>query len=130
LTEAAKPQWRPWFIDCRPAALPPAFVPDAKVIVYCEAEPGAGYNCATPILFTNARYAKVQGWVEQLRQQEGDRVLLQIHHHLRGSLELAPSRPLVLFGQVNSIAPPSSYRIARTTPPSTRTAAPVVPEAR
>ncbi len=94
-------------IDCRQAALPPAFVPEAKVIAYCEAEPGAGYHCAAPILFTDARYAKVQDWIEGLRRREGDPVLLQIHNHLRGSLELAPSRPLVLFGQVNWIAPPT-----------------------
>lgn len=94
------------FIDCRQAPRIP-FGEGTKVIVYCEAELGQGYNCHAPVLFTDNRLSKVQSWVDELRHKEGDPMLLQIHNRLRDSLELGPSRPLVLFGQIKRIDPPS-----------------------
>jgi hypothetical protein len=94
------------FIDCRRSPLT-SFGEGAKVIAYCEAEPGQGYNCNAPVLFTDDRLGEVQLWVDELRHKEGDPALLQIHHRLRDSLELGPSRPLVLFGQITRIDPPS-----------------------
>ncbi len=94
------------FIDCRPTPRIP-FGEGTKVIAYCEAEPGQGYNCHAPVLFTDDRLSNVQSWVDELRHNEGDPMLLQIHNRLRDSLELGPSRPLVLFGQIARIDPPS-----------------------
>ena len=94
------------FIDCRQTQRIP-FGEGTKVIVYCEAEPGQGYNCHAPVLFTDDRLSKVQSLVDELRRTEGDPMLLQIHNRLRDSLELGTSRPLVLFGQITRIDPPS-----------------------
>jgi len=94
------------FIDCRKTPQIP-FGEGTKVIVYCEAEPGQGYNCHAPVLFTDDRLSKLQSWVDELSRREGDPALLQIHNRLRDSLELGPSRPLVLFGQITRIDPPS-----------------------
>jgi len=100
------------FIDCRQAPLPPPFVSGTKVIVYCEApEMGMGYTCQSPVLFTDNRLKKVQSWIEDLRQREGDPVLLQIHQRLHDSLERAPNHPLLLFGAVSWIEPKPRFLV-------------------
>jgi len=98
------------FIDCRQALLPPPFTEGAKVILYCEV-PRDGYVCGAPILFTDERLRKVQSWLDELSRREGDPPLLQIHNRLHDSLELGPARPLVLFGQVTQVDPPSRFNL-------------------
>ena len=104
---------RKGFIDCRQVPLPPPFVTGVKVIVYCEA-PGAGMGdvCYSPVLLTDDRLRKVQSWIEELRQREGDPVLLQIHQRLRDSLQRGPTHPLLLLGQITWIEPrPRAFTI-------------------
>ncbi|HWZ97114.1 MAG TPA: hypothetical protein VN025_05070 [Candidatus Dormibacteraeota bacterium] len=91
------------FIDCKQRALAEPFTRGTKIIVHCELEHGAGYRCDDPVLFSEERLKKVQVWVNELREREGDPELLQIHYHLRDSLELAPTRPKLIFGKVLSL---------------------------
>jgi len=93
------------FIDCTQKRLPPPFEAGSKVIVYCEAEPARGDRCLPPVHFADDRLQKVRAWIDELKQKEGDPVLLQIHDHLRDSLELAPSRPILFLGQVSWAEP-------------------------
>jgi len=59
--------------------------------VYCEAEPVQGDRCLPPAKYTDVTLNNVASWIEELRQKAGDPVLLQIHEHLRDSLEFLPS---------------------------------------
>ena len=72
-----------------------------KLIVYCEAEPVQGDLCLPPAKYTDLTLNNVASWIEELRQKAGDPVLLQIHEHLRDSLELLPSRPILLLGELS-----------------------------
>jgi len=92
-------------IDCTLKRLTAPFELGSKVIVYCEAELARGDRCLTPLLFANDTFNKVHSWIDELRQKEGDPALLQIHDHLRDSLELDPSRPILFLGQVSWAEP-------------------------
>ena len=97
------------FIDCVQKRLPPPFDVGVKVIVYCEIK--RSYDCQILVPFADDRLRKIQSWIDQLRHVEGDPVLLQIHYRLRDSLELAPSRPLLLFGQVKTVDSARKFHI-------------------
>lgn len=99
------------FIDCRRAGLP-GWVPGTGVIAYCEAS--HGYNCLAPVMFTGDRLFRLKQWIAELRAQEGNPELLKMHHLLRDSLELAPSRPLLLLGKVSWVAPKPQFGIAQS----------------
>jgi hypothetical protein len=89
------------FTDCRQRRLPAPFFEGTKLIVDCEAEPVQGDRCLPPAKYTDVTLKNVASWIEQLRQKAGDPVLLQIHEHLRDSLELLPSRPILFLGEVS-----------------------------
>ena len=96
------------FIDCRRPPLP-NWGPGTRVIAYCEALPGQGYNCLAPVMFTDDRLFRVKQWIAELSAREGNPELLKMHSRLRNSLELAPSRPLLLLGQVTWVTPKRSF---------------------
>ena len=89
------------FTDCTQRRLPAPFFEGTKLIVYCEAEPVQGDRCLPPAKYTDVTLKNVASWIEELRQKAGDPVLLQIHEHLRDSLELLPSRPILFLGEVS-----------------------------
>lgn len=89
------------FTDCTQRRLPAPFFEGTKLIVACEAEPVQGDRCLPPAKYTDVTLKNVASWIEQLRQKAGDPVLLQIHEHLRDSLELLPSRPILFLGEVS-----------------------------
>ena len=89
------------FTDCTQRRLPAPFFEVTKLIVYCEAEPVQGDGCLPPAKYTDVTLNNVASWIEELRQKAGDPVLLQIHEHLRDSLELLPSRPILFLGEVS-----------------------------
>ncbi|HEY6370600.1 MAG TPA: hypothetical protein VIX37_08470, partial [Candidatus Sulfotelmatobacter sp.] len=82
------------FIDCWRTPLP-RWEPGTRVIVYCEALPGRGYNCLAPVMFTDDRLFCVKHWIAELSTREGNPELMKMHSLLRDSLALAPSRPLL-----------------------------------
>lgn len=109
------------FIDCREKALEsPPFGIGVKVLIYCGRLDG--YSCLPPAEYTSQSFQQVQTWLADLRGEEGDPALLQIHERLLRSAELLrklpPGRPLVIngetsrpflfTGQVKSIEPPPS----------------------
>lgn len=96
------------FIDCRQTALP-TWGPGTRVIAYCEALAGQGYNCLPPVGFTHDRLFRVRQWIDELKGQEGNPELLKMHVRLRDSLELAPSRPLLLLGKVTWVTPKRQF---------------------
>jgi hypothetical protein len=96
------------FIDCRRSPLP-NWGPGTRVIAFCEALPGQGYNCLAPVMFTDDRLFRVKQWITELSAREGNPELLKMHSRLRDSLELAPSRPLLLLGQVTALPPKRSF---------------------
>lgn len=98
------------FIDCRPTPLP-TWGHGTRVIGYCEALPGQGYNCLAPVMFTDDRLFRVKQWIADLRVGEGNPELLKMHYLLSNSLELAPSRPLLLLGTVTAVTPQRSFRV-------------------
>lgn len=98
------------FIDCRRTPLP-SWVPGTRVIAYCEALRGQGYNCLAPVMFTDDRLFRVKQWLAELAAQEGNPELLKMHHRLRDSLELAPSRPLLLLGQVTWVTSKKAFAV-------------------
>jgi hypothetical protein len=89
------------FTDCTQRRLPAPFFEGTKLIVHCEAEPVQGDHCLPPAKYTDVTLKNVASWIEELRQKAGDPVLLQIHGHLRDSLELLPSRPILFLGEVS-----------------------------
>jgi hypothetical protein len=91
-------------IDCRPSPLP-SWGSGTRVIVYCEALAGEGYDCLAPVMFTDDRLFRVKQWIAELKTTEGSPELLKMHYLLRDSLELAPIRPLLLLGQVTWVTP-------------------------
>jgi hypothetical protein len=107
------------FINCleKPLASPP-FGVGVKVILYCARFDR--YSCLTPVPYTDENYRKVQDWLDELRSEEIDPALLQVHEDLLKSAELLRashdgktvitygeiSRPFVFVGQVKSIDPP------------------------
>lgn len=90
------------FIDCRQNSLP-TWATGTRVLVYCEALPGQGDDCLAPVRFTDDRLSHIKQWIADLAQREGNPELLKMHHLLRNSLELAPTRPLLLVGRVTSV---------------------------
>jgi hypothetical protein len=92
------------FIDCRKTNLP-SWEPGTRVLVYCEAVPGQGDDCLVPVRFTDDRLFRLKQWIADLSQREGNPELLEMHYLLRDSLELAPSRPLLLVGRVTWVMP-------------------------
>jgi hypothetical protein len=100
------------FIDCRKTPLPNSG-PGTRVISYCEALPGQGYNCLAPVMFTDDRLFRVKQWIAELSTREGNPELLKMHSLLRNSLELAPSRPLLLLGQIIAVPPKRSFAVQR-----------------
>jgi hypothetical protein len=107
------------FIDCRekPLASPP-FSVGVKVLLYCARFDR--YSCLTPVLYTDKNCHEIQLWLDELRAEEIDFALLEIHGDLQKSAELLRtsrdgktvmaygemSRPFVFVGQVKSIDPP------------------------
>jgi hypothetical protein len=89
------------FTDCTQRRLAAPFFEGTKLIVDCEAEPVQGDRCLPPAKYTDVTLKNVASWIERLRQKAGDPVLLQIHEHLRDSLELLPSRPILFLGEVS-----------------------------
>jgi hypothetical protein len=98
------------FIDCRRTPLP-TWQPGTRVIAYCEALRGQGYDCLGPVSFTDDRLFRVKQWIAELRGREGNPELLKMHSLLRDSLELAPSRPLFLLGKVTWVTPKPTFVI-------------------
>jgi hypothetical protein len=92
------------FIDCRKTNLP-SWEPGTRVLVYCEAVPGQGHDCLVPVRFTDDRLFRLKQWIADLSQREGNPDLLKMHYLLRDSLELAPTRPLLLVGRVTWVMP-------------------------
>ncbi len=97
-------------IDCRQASLP-TWATGTRVLVYCEALPGQGYDCLAPVRFTDDRLLRVKQWIEKLASREGNPELLKMHNLLHDSLELTPSRPLLLIGKVTWVPPKSSVGV-------------------
>jgi hypothetical protein len=89
------------FTDCTQRRLPAPFFEVTKLIVDCEAEPVQGDRCLPPANYTDVTLRNVALWIGQLRQKAGDPVLLQIHEHLRDSLEFLPRRPILFLGEVS-----------------------------
>lgn len=100
-------------IDCRQASLP-TWATGTRVLVYCEALPGQGYDCLAPVRFTDDRLLRVKQWIEKLAGREGNPELLKVHYLLHDSLELTPSRPLLLIGKVTWITPKRSLGVPQT----------------
>ena len=107
------------FVDCREKPLDsPPFAVGVKVLLYCGKLDG--YSCLPPAQYSDENLHTVQTWLDQLRAEEGDPALLQVHEHLLQSAELLRkvpagrpvvtngelSRPFVFTGQVKSIEPP------------------------
>jgi hypothetical protein len=107
------------FIDCREKLLAsPPFGVGVKALVYCARFDR--YSCLAPVLYTDENYRKVQAWLDELRDEEIDPALLQVHEDIQKSAELLRtsrdgktipingemSRPFVFVGQVKSIDPP------------------------
>jgi hypothetical protein len=101
------------FIDCRRTTLP-TWGPGTRVIAYCEALRGQGYNCVAPVLFTDDRLFRVKQWIAELSAREGNPALMKMHYLMRDSLELAPSRPLLLLGRVTWVTPKRSLGVAQS----------------
>jgi hypothetical protein len=93
-------------IECRQDSLP-TWATGTRVLVYCEALPGQGSDCLAPVRFTDDRLFRVKQWIADLSQREGNPELLKMHHLLHDSLELAPTRPLLLTGRVTWVMPPA-----------------------
>ena len=89
-------------IDCRRDSLP-TWATGTRVLVYCEALAGQGDDCRAPVRFTDDRLSRVKQWIAKLREREGNPELLKMHYLLRDSVELAPTRPLLLVGQVTAL---------------------------
>jgi len=102
------------FIDCRQASLP-TWATGTRVLVYCEALPGQGYDCLAPVRVTEDRLVRVKQWIADLSQREGNTELLKTHYLLRDSLELAPTRPLLLIGEVTWVTPKQRF-VVQTIP--------------
>ena len=100
-------------IDCRQASLP-IWATGTRVLVYCEALMGQGYDCLAPVRFTEDRLFRVKQWIADLGQRDGNPELLKMHYLLRDSLELAPSRPLLLIGTVTWVTPKRSLGAPQT----------------
>lgn len=101
------------FIDCRQTPMP-AWGPGTHVIAYCEARPGQGYTCLAPVMFTDDRLFRVKQWIADLKSREGNPELLKMHYRLRDSLELAPSRPLMVLGKVTWITPKRTFGVPQS----------------
>jgi hypothetical protein len=65
-------------IDCRQDSLP-TWATGTRVLVYCEALPGQGYNCLAPVRFTDDRLLRVKQWLGELAGREGNPELLKVH---------------------------------------------------
>lgn len=90
------------FIDCRQPSLP-NWDTGTRVLVYCEGLDGQGYDCLGPVRFTDDRLSRVKQWIAELQEREGNPELTKMHYLLRDSLELAPTRPLLLVGRVTGL---------------------------
>ena len=101
--------------NCRQHPLPAAFSIGTKVIVYCDAEIGAGYNCFSPARFSEEGLKRVRAWIEELRRGEGDPVLMHIHAKLQSSMQHAPNYPILLLGTVKSVEAPGPFHINTVT---------------
>jgi hypothetical protein len=100
-------------IDCRQASLP-TWATGTRVLVYCEALPGQGDDCLAPVRFTDDRLLRVKQWIGELAGREGNPELLKVHYLLHDSLELTPSRPLLLIGKVTWFTPKRSLAVPQT----------------
>jgi hypothetical protein len=100
-------------IDCREASIP-TWATGTRVLVYCEALPGQGYDCLAPVRFTDDRLLRVKQWIGELAVREGNPELLKMHHLLHDSLELTSSRPLLLIGKVTWVTPKRSLGVPQT----------------
>jgi len=107
------------FVDCREKPLDsPPFAVGVKVLLYCGKL--HGYSCLPPAQYTDENLHTVRTWLDELRAEEGDSALLQVHERLLQSAELLRkvpagrpvaingelSQPFVFTGQVKSIEPP------------------------
>jgi hypothetical protein len=101
------------FIDCRRTSLP-TWGPGTRVIAYCEALLGQGDDCLAPVMFTDNRLFRVKQWIAELSAREGNPELLKMHYLLRDSLELMPSRPLLVIGKVTWVTPKRSLGVPQT----------------
>jgi hypothetical protein len=100
-------------IDCRQASLP-TWATGTRVLVYCEALSGQGYDCLAPVRFNNDRLFRLKQWIADMSQREGNPELLKMHYLLHDSLELAPNRPLLLTGKVSWVTPKRSLGAPQT----------------
>jgi hypothetical protein len=111
------------FIDCIQRRPPPPFQLGSKVIALCGVSRGLAYICLSPVQFTPDNLKNVEGWIDELRHEEGDPALLQIHERLvedadlvRNSKLQAPERaftlngevkqPIALLGEITWVEPP------------------------
>jgi hypothetical protein len=103
------------FIDCRQALLP-TWATGTRVLVYCEALSGQGYDCLAPVRFRDDRLSRLKRWIAELSQREGNPELLKMHYLLHDSLELTPNRPLLLTGKVTWFTSKRSLGAPQTIP--------------
>jgi hypothetical protein len=90
------------FIDCGEKSLPaPPFAVGAKVLVYCRVR--RGFSCLPPIEFTDRNLHEIRTWLDDLRREEGNPALLQVHEALLQSAALvqehASTLPLMMNGE-------------------------------
>ena len=102
-------------IDCRQDSFP-TWATGTRVLVYCEPLSGQGDDCLAPVRFTEERLSLLKQWIADLSQREGNPSLLRMHYLLRNSLELSPSRPLLLIGSVNWVTPKTTLGVAQSIP--------------
>jgi hypothetical protein len=96
------------FIDCTQPRLPPPFQVGSKVIVLCGVSRGLAYVCLSPVQFTPDTLKNVEKWIDELRRDEGDPALLQMHERLiedadlvRKSKVQVPEGAFMLNGEVS-----------------------------
>jgi hypothetical protein len=95
------------FIDCTQPRLPPPFQVGSQVVVLCGVSRGLAYICLSPVQLIPDSLKKIEGWIDELRHDEGDPALLQIHKRLvedgdlvRKSTGQVPVGAFMLNGEV------------------------------
>jgi hypothetical protein len=91
------------FIDCREKQLPaPPFAVGVRVLVYCGVR--RGFNCLPPVELTDRNLHEIRTWLDDLRREEGNPALLQVHEALRQSAALLQKRGSALPPMINGEA--------------------------
>jgi hypothetical protein len=95
------------YIDCTEPRLPSPFRLGSKVIAICGVSARRAYVCLSPVQLTPESLKKVEEWIDELRHDEGDPALLQIHERLVEDADLVhkskaqvPEGAFMLNGEV------------------------------